>query len=89
MRLEIETKGVNTKKEATQSHFQYDVVAFGGKLIEKLLDLVRKKYRVTRFKTNGLKLVVLVYGSNNCLENIFNIKEIIFNNIPKRVKLCS
>lgn len=87
MRLEIETKGVNTKKEATQSHFQYDVVAFVGKLVEKLLDLIRKEYRVTRFKTNSLKLVVLLYGSNNCLEN--NIKEIIFNNIPKRVKLCS
>lgn len=50
---------------------------------------MRKEYTVTRFKTNGLKLVVLIYGSNNCLENIFNIKEIIFNNIPKRVKLCS
>ena len=55
--------------------------------VEKLLDLIRKEYRVTRFKTNSLKLVVLLYGSNNCLEN--NIKEIIFNNIPKRVKLCS
>lgn len=88
VRLEIETRGVNAKKEATQSNFQYDVVAFVGKLIEKLLDLITKEYRVTRFKTNSLKLVVFLYGSNNCLENIFNIKEH-FNSMQKRVKLCS
>lgn len=41
IRHELERRGINTEKEAAQSHFQCYIIAFIGKPTEKLLELIR------------------------------------------------